>query len=154
MPDHFAGASAVERAVAAVSASGITPQALVERLRRWCTAQDTAGRRHQVLLQLDELGQWIAGGNATERIMQIQALVETAAAAGGGRVWIAVTAHGDVQALRQNVQQEYYAKIVQRFAHQCKLSNEDISQVVEERLLRKTQAARMALEQRLSLIHI
>ena len=59
-----------------------------------------------------------------------------------------MTAHGDVQALRQNVQQEYYAKIIQRFALQCKLSNDDISQVVEERLLRKTQAARAVLEDR------
>ena len=99
-----------------------------------------------MLLQLDELGQWIASGNANERIMQVQALVETAAQAGEGRIWIAVTAHGDVQALQQNVQQEQYAKINQRFALQCKLSNEDINQVVEERLLRKTQPARTRFE--------
>ena len=82
--------------------------------------------------------------------MQVQALAETAAIAGGGRIWLAVTAHGDIQALQQNVQQEHYAKIIQRFpaSLRCKLSNEDISQVVEERLLRKTQPARIALEER------
>ncbi len=172
LPEHFTGVAAVERAVAAVIANGITPQALVERFRRWCTAQDTVAgeggaaegaaaegsgrrRRHKLLLQLDELGQWIAAGNAgsgsaTDRIMQVQALAETAAIDGGGRIWIAVTAHGDVQALQQNVQQQYYAKIIQRFpaSLRCKLSNEDISQVVEERLLRKTQPARSALEER------
>ena len=158
LPEHFTGVGAVERAVAAVTANGITPQALVERLRRWCTAQDRrSGRRHKLLLQLDELGQWIAAGSvgsgsATDRIMQVQALAETAAIAGGGRIWLAVTAHGDIQALQQNVQQEHYAKIIQRFpvALRCKLSNEDISQVVEERLLRKTQPARIALEERFS----
>ena len=167
LPEHFSGVAAVERAVAAVTANGVTPQALVERLRRWCTAQDaaavdsagaTAGpgrRRHKLLLQLDELGQWIAAGNtgsgsATDRIMQVQALAETAAIAGGGRIWLAVTAHGDIQALQQNVQQEHYAKIIQRFpaSLRCKLSNEDISQVVEERLLRKKQDARIQLEER------
>lgn len=155
LPDHFSGIGAVERAVAAVTANGITPQALIERLRRWCTAQDNGGRRHKLLLQLDELGQWIAAGtagagSATDRIMQVQTLAETAAIAGGGRIWLAVTAHGDIQALQQNVQQEHYAKIIQRFpaALRCKLSNEDISQVVEERLLRKTQPARIALEER------
>lgn len=160
LPEHFTGVGAVERAVAAVTANGITPQALVERFRRWCTAQDSGGRRHKLLLQLDELGQWIAAGgsgsggtgsgSATDRIMQVQALAETAAIAGGGRIWLAVTAHGDIQALQQNVQQEHYAKIIQRFpvALRCKLSNEDISQVVEERLLRKTQPARIALEER------
>jgi hypothetical protein len=34
---------------------------------------------------------------------------------------------------------------------QCKLSNEDISQVVEERVLRKTQTARTLLEERFGL---
>jgi hypothetical protein len=148
MPEHFSGPDAVERAVMATVQSGVTPDMLIDRLRRWCIAKDNAGRRHKLLLQLDELGQWIASGNANERIMQVQALVETAAQAGEGRIWVAVTAHGDVQALQQNVQQEQYAKISQRFDLQCKLSNEDISQVVEERLLRKTQAARIDLSQR------
>ena len=148
MPDHFSGSDAVERAVMSAVQTGITPEMLIDRLRRWCTAKDHAGRSHKLLLQLDELGQWIASGNANERIMQVQALVETAAQTGEGRIWIAVTAHGDVQALQQNVQQEQYAKISQRFDLQCKLSNEDISQVVEERLLRKTQAARIDLSQR------
>jgi hypothetical protein len=149
LPDHFnGGPEAVERAVMSAVQSGITSEMLIDRLRRWCIARDSAGRRHKLLLQLDELGQWIASGNANERIMQVQALVETAAQAASGRIWIAVTAHGDVQALQQNVQQEQYAKISQRFSLQCKLSNEDINLVVEERLLRKTQSARIDLTQR------
>ena len=106
------------------------------------------GTRHKLLLQLDELGQWIAAGNANDRTMQVQSLVEAAAERGGGRIWVSVTAHGDIQALQQNVQQEYYAKIIQRFDLPCKLSNEDISQVVEERVLRKTQPARTDLTRR------
>lgn len=148
LPDHFrGGAAAVDRAVGAVQQSGVTPALVVERLRRWCEARDTGGRRHKLLLQLDELGQWIAGGNQTDRIMQVQSLSEEAAVQGGGRIWLAVTAHGDIQALSRNAQQEHYAKIVQRFASQCKLSNDDISLVVEERLLRKTQPARRTLEE-------
>ncbi len=147
IPEQFgSGAASVDRAVNLAVYSGVTPDMLVDRLRRWCELRDERGRRHKLLLQLDELGQWISGGNANDRIMQIQALTETAAASGRGRIWLAVTAHGDVQALRQNVQQEQYAKIVQRFAHQCKLSNDDINLVVEDRLLRKTQPARSVLQ--------
>ncbi|MBN1139877.1 MAG: BREX system P-loop protein BrxC [Anaerolineae bacterium] len=146
--DLFSGPAAVEQAVNAIVQGGVTPTALVNRLRRWCEARDGGGRRHKVLLQLDELGQWIAAGNPNDRTMQVQALAEDAAELGGGRVWLAVTAHGDVQALSQNVQQEYYAKILHRFALQCKLSNDDISEVVEKRVLHKTQTARAALEQR------
>jgi hypothetical protein len=148
LPEHFSNAAAVDRAVTMTTQSGITPVALIERLRRWCAARDGGGRRHKLLLQLDELGQWIQGGPRTERAQQVQALIETAAASGGGRIWIAVTAHGDVQELRSSLQQEEYAKINQRFANKCKLSNEDISRVVEERLLQKNQGGRIALEQR------
>lgn len=148
LPEIFRDPASVERAVNAVVQNGVTPAALVDRLRRWCEARDSAGRRHKILLQLDELGQWIAAGNANDRTMQVQALAEEAAQRGAGRVWLAVTAHGDVQALQQNVQQEYYAKIIQRFELQCKLSNDDINQVVEERVLHKTLTARSALVQR------
>jgi hypothetical protein len=148
VPELFRDAAAVERAVNAVVQNGVTPAALVKRLRRWCEARDSDGQRHKVLLQLDELGQWISAGNPNERTMLVQAMAEDAAQYGGGRVWLAVTAHGDVQALQQNVQQEYYAKIIQRFELQCKLSNDDISQVVEERVLRKTLSARSALARR------
>lgn len=147
LPDHFSNAAAVDRAVTMTLQSGITPDALIERLRRWCSVRDGGSRRHKLLLQLDELGQWIQGGPRTERAQQVQALIETAATSGGGRIWIAVTAHGDVQELRSSLQQEEYAKINQRFANKCKLSNEDISQVVEQRLLQKNQDGRIALEQ-------
>jgi len=142
MPDDFKDVAGVERAInTALQEGGITPTALVDRLRTWCVSRDGGGRRQKLLVQLDELGQWIRSGtNSNERIMQVQALVEIAASKGGGRIWLAVTAHGDVQALSQNVQQEQYAKINQRFALRCKLSNDDIGQVVDERLLRKKPA--------------
>ena len=148
LPDHFSGPGAVEHSVNAVVQSGVNPAMLVSRMRRWCEGRDAGGRRHKLLLQLDELGQWIAAGNPYDRTMQVQALAEEAAQHGGGRVWLAVTAHGDIQALKQNVQLENYARIIQRFAIQAKLSNDDISKVVEERVLRKTQPARAMLAER------
>jgi len=148
LPELFRGPASVEQAVNAVVQNGVTPAALVDRLRRWCETRDAHGRRHKIFLQLDELGQWISAGNANERTNQVQALAEEAGERGNGRVWLAVTAHGDVQALQQNVQLELYAKIIQRFELQCKLSNDDISQVVEERVLRKKLTALPALTQR------
>ncbi len=148
LPDRFASPAAVERAVEQVTRSGIDASRVVDRLRRWCEARDGNGRRHKLFLQLDEVGQWIAAGNANDRTMQVQALVEEAAQAGAGRIWLAVTAHGDIQELRQNVQQENYAKITQRFAQHCRLSNEDISKVVEQRVLNKTQSGRKLLTER------
>lgn len=148
LPNHFPNGDAVERAVNAAAQNGIDANRIIDRFRRWCERRDANGRRHKLWLQLDELGQWIAAGNAYDRINQVQALVEQAAEGGAGRLWVSVTAHGDVQALRQNVQQEQYARIIQRFALQCKLSNEDISQVVEERVLQKVQPARILLQTR------
>lgn len=146
--NHFSGPNAVEQAVAAVTRSGIDATRIVSRFRRWCEQRDGDGTRHKLWFQLDELGQWIASGDGYDRTSQIQAMVEEAAERGAGRIWFSVTAHGDVQALSQNVAPAQFARIISRFAQQCKLSNEDISQVVEERVLAKTQAARSTLDAR------
>lgn len=149
LPDHFdGGRESVQRTVNAVTQAGITPDDVVERFVSWCRLRDADGRRHRLLLQLDEIGQWIASGDSNQRIMQVQALVETASILGEGRVWISVTAHGDIQALEANVQQEQYAKINQRFSQKIKLSNDDMSHVVEARLLQKNPEGRAELAAR------
>ncbi len=149
LPEHFVGGrESVQRTVSAVTQAGITPDDVVERFANWCRQRDADSRRHRLLLQLDELGQWIASGDSNQRIMQVQALVETASILGEGRVWLAVTAHGDIQALEANVQQEQYAKINQRFSQKIKLSNDDMSHVVEARLLQKNPAGRDELANR------
>lgn len=148
IPELVSGLDAVKQAVTNAFQSGIDPKILIDRLRRWCIARDKGGMRHKLLLQLDELGQWIrSGSNTTARLMEVEVLVETASTAGQGRIWMAVTAHGDVQEVQPDVEQALYATINQRFALQCKLTNEDIYAVVQERLLRKTLAATSALRQ-------
>ncbi len=149
LPELFSGPDAVEKAVNNAFQSGIDPTTLIGRLRRWCISRDQAGIRHKILLQLDELGQWIRGtNNVTAKLMQVQGLVETASRLGEGRIWMAVTAHGDIQELQPNVQQSLYATINQRFAVQCRLTNEDIDAVVQERLLCKTQTASNELDEK------
>ncbi len=148
MPELFSGPVAVSEAVHTAFQLGVDADGLVEKLRRWCIVRDQGGVRHKMLLQLDELGQWIRGGsNTTSKLMEVQALVETASRLGQGRIWVAVTAHGDVQELQPNVQQSLYATINQRFEIQCKLTNEDINAVVQERLLRKTATASSTLRE-------
>lgn len=142
LPELFSEPSTVAEAVNTAFRLGIDAKGLIERLYRWCVARDQGGVRHKLLVQLDELGQWIRGGsNTTDKLMEVQALIETASRLGQARIWIAVTAHGDVQELQSNVQQTLYATINQRFAIQCKLTNEDINAVVQERLLRKKATA-------------
>ncbi len=148
LPELFSGPAAVAEAVNTAFLLGIDAKGLIERLHRWCITRDQGGVRHKMLVQLDELGQWIRGGsNTTDKLMEVQALVETASRLGQGRIWIAVTAHGDVQELQSNVQQSLYATINQRFAIQCKLTNEDINAVVQERLLRKKATAASVLRE-------
>ncbi len=146
MPEVFRDVDMVSRAVDTAFNIGIDAQLLVDRLHRWCLSRDKAGVRHKLLLQLDELGQWIRGADdTTARLMEVQAIVETASRMGEGRIWVVVTAHGDVQELEANVQQTLYATINQRFALQCRLTNEDINEVVQKRLLSKTLTAKSEL---------
>lgn len=149
LPQRFHSIESVERAVRFAYEHGIEPRNLVQHLRDWCTRQDGGGRRYKLLLEFDELGQWINSGTiVSDRLMKIQALVEAASTDGGGRIWIAATAHGDVHEYSGNVQQLLYAQINQRFALKCRLSNEDINLIVQERVLRKTQEASSLLRER------
>ncbi|MEO9029004.1 MAG: hypothetical protein ABI413_09330 [Ktedonobacteraceae bacterium] len=141
LPDHFSSPTAVEQAMDNAQRNGITPEMLIKRLRNWCKGKDAAAKRHKLLLQFDELGQWLQGGlDMTGRIMQMQALVESASTLGDGRVWLAVTAHGDIQALQQSVHQENYAKINQRFRLKCKLSRSGpLAQATPSRVTRQAE---------------
>ena len=52
------------------------------------------GRPARIVLLLDESGQWIE--DSGERLSQLQALVEEAAEAGRGKIWVMVTTHEDM----------------------------------------------------------
>lgn len=99
----------------------------------------------RLLLVLDESGQWIE--NKTERLYQLQALVEEAAQAGQGKIWIVVTTHADMGSIYKEARalDADFKKIEGRFRFRPSLTTENIELVLEDRIFKKKIAGREAL---------
>jgi hypothetical protein len=106
------------------------------------------GRPARVVLLLDESGQWIE--DSGERLSQLQALVEEAAEAGRGKIWVMVTTHEDMGSIYQNAKRLEahgdFKKIEGRFRFKWNLTTENIELVLEDCVFRKNVQGKRDLE--------
>lgn len=104
------------------------------------------GKPQRFMWVMDETGQWIE--NNSGRLSRLQAFVEEAALKGQGRIWVAVTTHGDMGAIYKEARalDGDMKKIEGRFRFKPALTTENIEQVLENRLLRKRTEGRQVLQ--------
>ncbi len=100
------------------------------------------GKPCRLVFVLDESGQWIEDDRG--RLAQLQALIEEAAVAGQGKIWVFVTTHEDMGSIYRNARalQGDMKKIEGRFRHKFNLTTENIELVLEDRIFRKNVAGR------------
>jgi hypothetical protein len=100
------------------------------------------GKSCRLVLVLDESGQWIEDDKG--RLGQLQALIEEAAVAGQGKIWVFVTTHEDMGSIYRNARalQGDMKKIEGRFRHKFNLTTENIELVLEDRLFKKNIAGK------------
>jgi hypothetical protein len=137
-PEQFHSTDEVRDALTKAQGEIINPQLLVRELLADLDVRRLRSKRPQrALLVLDESGQWIE--NSADRLSQLQALVEEAAVAGRGRLWLIVTTHGDMASIYQEARalEGDMKKIEGRFFMKPALTTENIELVLEERLFRK-----------------
>ena len=87
---------------------------------------------------LDEVGQYING--KTDRMVRLQTIAESLQSECLGRAWVIVTAQEDLDSTigEMSRQQQYdFSKIQDRFQARIKLTSQDVSEVIERRLLQK-----------------
>ena len=102
------------------------------------------GKSCRLVLVLDESGQWIEDDKG--RLGQLQALIEEAAVAGQGKIWVFVTTHEDMGSIYKNARalQGDMKKIEGRFRHKFNLTTENIELVLEDRIFKKNIAGKAA----------
>ena len=91
---------------------------------------------------VDEVGQYIAGN--VKLMTNMQTIAESLATRCRGRAWIMVTAQEDMEMVvgeMGNQQGNDFSKIQARFANRMKLTSADVAEVIQERLLKKKEAA-------------
>ena len=100
----------------------------------------------RIFFVLDESGQWIEDQQG--RLAQLQALVEEAAVAGQGKIWILVTTHEDMGSVYKNAHalDSDFKKIEGRFRFKFGLTTENIELVLEDRIFKKTLTGKKDVE--------
>jgi hypothetical protein len=106
---------------------------------------ETHGDRN-ILFLVDEVGQFI--GQNTQMMLKLQTITEDLGTFCNGRAWVIVTSQADIEAaigqLKKNNGDDF-SKIQGRFYTRLQLSSSNTSEVIQKRLLEKTEPAAEAL---------
>ncbi|MBS0986384.1 BREX system P-loop protein BrxC [Acetobacter thailandicus] len=112
-------------------------------VKAWIDAQ---GPRFRLNFFVDEVGQYIADN--VKLMTNLQTIAESLNTKCRGQAWIVVTAQQDMGAVIGDltVQQENdFSKIQARFANRVPLNSQDVAEVIQRRLLAKTESGQITL---------
>jgi hypothetical protein len=90
---------------------------------------------------VDEVGQYIADN--VKLMTNLQTIAESLNTKCRGRAWLIVTAQQDIASVvgeMEHQQENDFSKIQARFANRMPLNSADVAEVIQERLLKKTDA--------------
>ena len=97
---------------------------------------------HRILFVVDEVGQFI--GSDTQLMLTLQTITENLGTICNGRAWIIVTSQADMDAVLGGIssaEANDFSKIAGRFKTRLSLSSSNTDEVIQRRLLRKTESA-------------
>tara|TARA_R110001583_G_scaffold85875_1_gene224970 strand:- start:13326 stop:16958 length:3633 start_codon:yes stop_codon:yes gene_type:complete len=100
----------------------------------------------RILFLVDEVGQFV--GQNTQMMLKLQTITENLGTYCGGRAWVIVTSQADIDAALGDLsaaQSNDFSKITGRFHTRISLSSSNTNEVIQKRLLQKTDAAREEL---------
>lgn len=118
----------------------------IQNFCKWVNEHiETTGRN--VVFMVDEVGQFI--GRNSAMMLKLQTIAEDLGTFCGGRAWLVVTAQADIDKALGHLDQTQgldFSKIQGRFATRMQLSSSNTSEVIQKRLLAKTDDAKAQLE--------
>ena len=104
---------------------------------------DTKPEDFRLLFMVDEVGQYI--GTNTSMLLNLQSLIETLGSVCRGKVWIVATGQEALDEMIK-VRTDEFSRIMARFAIRLSLTSSSVGEVIEKRLLTKTEPAVHTLE--------
>lgn len=115
----------------------------VENFCHWVKEYlDSKDPKHRILFLVDEVGQFI--GSNTRLMLTLQTITENLGTICKGRAWIIVTSQADMDAVLgelSSTKANDFSKIAGRFKTRLSLSSSNTDEVIQKRLLRKTEEA-------------
>ncbi len=120
------------------TSTSLSVESFTRRINEWLDKQPYPQFRLNIFI--DEVGQFIANNNRL--MLNLQTIAETLNVLCKGRVWIFVTSQEDLNAVvgDPDSKQTYdFSKIRDRFHFRISLSSADVQEVIQKRLLSKTE---------------
>lgn len=113
---------------------------------KWVKQYLDGSSERRISFFVDEIGQYI--GQNTQMMLKLQTITENLGTICEGRAWVVVTSQEDIDAVLGKMQEgsrkNDFSRIQQRF-DRISLSSSNVNEVIEKRLLDKTEPAKTAL---------
>ena len=103
---------------------------------------ETKPAGYRLLFMVDEVGQYI--GTDCDMLLNFQSIVEELGAKCHGQVWVMATGQEAIDQIIK-VRQDEFSRIMARFKTRLSLSSSSVDEVIERRILAKTDDAKAAL---------
>ena len=113
---------------------------LVDEIKEYV---DTKPKDFRLLFMIDEVGQYI--GTNTSMLLNLQSLIEKLGSVCRGKVWIVATGQEALDEMIK-VRMNEFSRIMARFAIRLSLTSSSVGEVIEKRLLTKTDEANNVLD--------
>ena len=113
---------------------------LVEEIKAYV---DSKPKGFRLLFMIDEAGQYI--GTNTSMLLNLQSLIEKLGSVCRGQVWIVATGQEALDEMIK-VRADEFSRIMARFAIRLSLTSSSVGEVIEKRLLTKTDKANKLLD--------
>jgi hypothetical protein len=123
----------------------VSIESFAEQVREYI---DQHGKDFRLNFFVDEVGQFI--GQDSKLMLNLQTVAESLATKCNGRSWVFVTSQGDLQKVLGDLRKEQgddFTKIQGRFKTRPNLTSADVREVIQRRLLAKTEAEPQDLAQ-------
>ena len=114
---------------------------LVSEIKEYVDAQP---RDFRLLFMIDEVGQYVGGD--TDLLINLQSLVEKIGSECMGKVWVVCTGQEAIDEIIKARENEF-SRIQARFKTRLSLSSSSADEVIQKRILQKTDVAERELEQ-------
>lgn len=123
--------------------TNISIEDFADMVKSWIDAQ---GPKFRLNFFVDEVGQYIADN--VKLMTNLQTIAESLNTKCKGQAWIVVTAQQDMGSVIGDLtaqQENDFSKIQARFANRMPLNSQDVAEVIQRRLLAKTEAGQITL---------
>ncbi len=122
----------------------LTVENFAKRIKEYL---DSCSKNHRIVFLVDEIGQFI--GSDTHLMLNLQTIVEDLGRICNGQVWVLVTSQEDIDAILGDIKASKandFSKIQGRFNTRLSLSSSNTDEVIQARLLEKTEDAESELD--------